>query len=154
MAKLSPEELEQKIHSLLREQPVHRAPMSLEARVLGEIARRHARPWWQQSYAHWPNAIKLTFLVFATGIAAAVALFSMQLLGLVSGESVTQVLTPLVGAVNTLRHAGSTVVGVFTPSLSDISSTYIYAALAVLGGAYAIMLGLGATAYRVLWQHR
>lgn len=154
MAKLTPEQLEQKIHALLREQPARKAPMSLEARVLGEIARRQALPWWHQSYAYWPNAVKLSFLVLATGVAGIAVLFSMQLLGVVSAESVTQVFSPAVGAFNTLRTAASTVIGLVTPSVSDISSTYIYAALALVGGAYAVMLGLGATAYRVLWQHR
>lgn len=154
MAKLTPEQLEQKIHALLREQPVRRAPSSLEARVMGEIARRQALPWWHQSYAYWPNPIKLTFLVLATGVAGVAVLFSMQLLGLVSADSVTQVFSPVVGAYLTLKTACSTVIGLVTPSLSDISTTYIYAALAVVGGAYAVMLGLGATAYRVLWQHR
>lgn len=48
MARLTPEQLEQKIHAVLREQPTRRAPMSLEARVLGEIAWRQALPWWNR----------------------------------------------------------------------------------------------------------
>ena len=44
MARLTPEQLEQKIHAVLREQPARRAPMSPESRVLGEIARRQALP--------------------------------------------------------------------------------------------------------------
>ncbi len=154
MARLTPEELEQKIHAVLREQPPRRAPMSLEARVLGEIARRQALPWWQQSYAYWPNAVKLSFLVIATGIAGALLLFSMQLLGVVSGESVRQLFEPVFGAVHTLRAGASAVIGLVTPSMPEFSNTFLYGGLAILGGAYAVMLGLGATAYRVLWQHR
>lgn len=154
MARLTPEELEQKIHAVLREQPPRRAPMSLEARVLGEIARRQALPWWHQSYAYWPNAIKLSFLVIATGIAGTVLLASMHMLGVVSGESVRQLLEPLFGAVHTLRAAAAAITGLVTPSLPQLSNTVLYGGLVVLGGAYAVMLGLGATAYRVLWQHR
>lgn len=128
--------------------------MSLEARVLGEIARRQALPWWQQSYAFWPNAVKLSFLVIATGIAGALLLFSMQLLGVVSGESVRQIFEPFVGAVYTLRAGASAVIGLVTPSMPELSNTVIFGGLAIVGGAYAVMLGLGATAYRVLWQHR
>jgi hypothetical protein len=154
MARLTPEQLEQKIHTVLREQPLRRAPMSLEARVLGEIARRQALPWWHQSYAYWPNPVKLSFLVLATGIAGAFLLFSMQLLGVLSGEALRQFFEPAFGAANTLRAAGSALAGLITPVVPEVSSTYLYAGLAVLGGAYAVMLGLGATAYRVLWQHR
>lgn len=154
MARLTPEELEQKIHAVLREQPPRRAPMSLEARVLGEIARRQALPWWHQSYAYWPNAIKLSFLVIATGVAGGVLLASMHMLGLVSGDSIRQLFEPLFGAAHTLRAAGAAVAGLVTPAMPEISNTVLYGGLAVVGGAYAVMLGLGATAYRVLWHHR
>ncbi|MDB4473611.1 hypothetical protein N9023_01270 [Opitutaceae bacterium] len=154
MARLTPEQLEQKIHAVLREQPARRAPMSLEQRVLGEIARRQALPWWQRSFVYWPNSVRLTFLVVATGIAGAVLLFSMQLLGLVSADSITQLAEPVRGAWNTLRVAGSTIGGLVAPTMPELNAKYLYAGLAVVGGAYAVMLGLGATAYRVLWQNR
>ncbi|GAB5562774.1 MAG: hypothetical protein SynsKO_44210 [Synoicihabitans sp.] len=154
MARLTPEELEQKIHAVLREQPTRRAPSSLESRVLGEIARRQSLPWWQRSYVYWPNAVKLAFLVIATGIAGAVLIFSMQLMGVVSADSVNNLIAPVQGAWNTLRVAGRTLVGLVAPNLPEITSTYLYAGLAIVGGAYAVMLGLGATAYRVLWQNR
>ncbi|MBT5903851.1 MAG: hypothetical protein HOH58_17255 [Opitutaceae bacterium] len=154
MARLTPEQLEQKIHAVLREQPARRAPMSLEQRVLGEIARRQALPWWQRSFVYWPNSVRLAFLVIATGIAGAVLLFSMQLLGLVSADSVTQIVEPVQGAWNTLRVAGSTIGGLIAPNMPELNATYLYVGLAVVGGAYAVMLGLGATAYRLLWQNR
>ena len=154
MARLTPEQLEQKIHAVLRDQPQRKAPVSLEARVLGEIARRQALPWWHKSYVYWPNPVKLSFLVLATGVAAAALLASMQLFGFVSAESVRGCLEPGTGAINTLRVVGSALVGLVTPTLPEFSAAYLYAGLAILGGAYAVMLGLGATAYRVLWQHR
>lgn len=154
MAKLTPEELEQKIHALLREQPVRRAPVSLESRVLGEIARRQALPWWQQSYSYWPNPMKLAFMVLATGATGVAVLLSMQVVGLVSAESVSQVFAPITGAWHTLSVLGGALGGIVRPYLPNLSSTYLYAALAVVGGAYALMLGLGATAYRLLWQQR
>lgn len=154
MARLTPEQLEQKIHAVLRQQPPRSAPASLEARVLGEIARRQALPWWHQSYAYWPHSIKLAFLVVATGVAGALLLGSMHLLGVISGDLVEQLVTPVFGAAHTLRSACSALIGLVSPSWPELSSTYLYAGLAVVGGAYAVMLGLGATAYRVLWQHR
>jgi len=67
---------------------------------------------------------------------------------------VQNVFQPLVGAWQTLKVAGTAIAGLFSFTMPQISSTWLYAGLAVLGGAYAVMLGLGATAYRVLWQHR
>lgn len=154
MARLTPEQLEQKIHAVLREQPARRAPMSLEQRVLGEIARRQTLPWWQRSFVYWPNSMRLAFLVVATGIAGAVLLFSMQLFGLVSADAITQITEPVRGAWNTLRVASSTIGGLVAPNMPELNTNYLYAGLAIVGGAYAVMLGLGATAYRVLWQNR
>jgi len=82
MARLTPEQLEQKIHAVLREQPMRRAPMSLEDRVLGEITRRQALLWWHQSFSFWPTPVRLAFLVIASGLVAVALLFSMQLMGL------------------------------------------------------------------------
>jgi len=154
MARLTPEQLEQKIHAVLREQPLRPAPRSLEARVRGEIARRQALPWWHRSYACWPQPIKLTFLVVATGLAAAMLLLFMPVLGVVSGDALRQIFQPISGVVHTLRAASSALLGLVTPTVPEISSTYLYGGLAIISGAYAVMLGLGATAYRVLWQHR
>jgi len=154
MARLTPEELEQKIHAVLRDQPVRKAPLSLEARVLGEIARRESLPWWHQSYAYWPNPVKLAFLVLATGLAGSMLLYSMHWIGVMSAESFQQITDPVSGAFNTLRAASSALIALVNTNLPEFSSTYVYAALALLGGAYAVMLGLGATAYRILWQHR
>jgi hypothetical protein len=38
--------LERLIHETLRELPARQAPSSLENRVLAELARRTALPWW------------------------------------------------------------------------------------------------------------
>jgi hypothetical protein len=78
----------------------------------------------------------------------------MQVVGLISAESVQQVFAPVTGAWNTLKVLGGALGGIVRPYLPNLSSTYLYAALAVVGGAYALMLGLGATAYRLLWQQR
>lgn len=154
MARLTPEQLEQQIHAVLREQPLRRAPMSLEDRVLGEISRRHALPWWRQSFTYWPTPMRLCFLVLVSGAVALALLWSMQVVGLVSQSAVDNVFQPLVGAGHTLKLAASAVAGLGAAIMPEITTSWLYAALAVIGGAYAVMLGLGATAYRVLWQHR
>ena len=154
MARLTPEELEKKIHAVLREQPVRRAPVSLEARVLGEITRRQTLPWWHQSFSYWPNPVRLAFLVVSTGIVAVALLYSMHVMGVVSQSAMENVFEPVKGAGTTLKVAGTALWGLVSHVVPEISNQWLYGGLAVLGGAYAVMLGLGATAYRVLWQHR
>lgn len=155
MARLTPEQLEQQIHAVLREQPTRRAPMSLEARVMGEIARRQAQPWWQKSFSYWPSSVRLAFVVVATGLMAAMVLGSMQVFGVVSAETTSQIVRPFTDAWATLRAAGSALASLKPDFMSGISHQWLYLALGVIGAAYAMMIGLGATAYRVLWaQHR
>src|SRR5262245_18790950 len=56
------QKLEQFIDQALRQQPTLRAPASLQARVLTELARRAALPWWRCSFSHWPMAAKAIFV--------------------------------------------------------------------------------------------
>jgi hypothetical protein len=154
MARLTPKQLEQKIHAVLRDQPPRRAPMSLEARVLGEIARRQALPWWHKSFAYWPNPVRIGFMVVATGLVAMAVLGSMQLAGVVSWQTVSTLFRPVVDAVATLRSAGVAIGSIGKTMLPGFSSQWPYVALGVIGAAYAMMFGIGATAYRVFWQRR
>jgi hypothetical protein len=48
------ERLEQLLGRTVRDLPLRRAPLELELRVLGELERRQASPWWRLSFAHWP----------------------------------------------------------------------------------------------------
>ena len=49
-----PRQFEQFVGSVLRQQPLHQAPVTLEARVLRELALQAARPWWQLGFSRWP----------------------------------------------------------------------------------------------------
>lgn len=154
MARLTPAQLEQKLQAVLRAQPLRPAPRTLEARVLGEIARRQALPWWHQSFAFWPQPVKLAFLVLGVGLAALALLFSMHVLGVINTRAIQQVFEPLATAGHTLRLAVMSVSEMIGRLVPEVSPTVVYGGLALVGGAYAVMLGLGATAYRVLWSHR
>lgn len=155
MARLTPEQLEQQIHAVLRDQPPRRAPLSLEARVLGEISRRQALPWWRKSYTYWPQSVRLIFMVVSVACVAGGLLGSMHLAGLLSAQTFAPIVQPVVGAIATLRAAGHALYELVRPLAPSISTSWLYVALAVIGAAYALLVGLGATAYRVLWHpHR
>src|SRR5437773_8945657 len=62
------ERLERVVDRTLRELPPRRAPISLEQRVLAEIARRVALPWWHKSFAHWPVPVRAVFMVVLAGV--------------------------------------------------------------------------------------
>jgi hypothetical protein len=149
MNPLTPEELEQRLHRALRDVPLHRAPDTLEDRVLAVLAARAARPWWQRSYSHWPVAARSVFLVGSATVAALVIIASVA--GLQQAGSLIE--TPVAGVrdqVAQARAAGSVLADLGRGWLPEIPSLWLYGVLGAAAAAYATLLGLGAAAYRLL----
>src|SRR5687767_1926505 len=61
--KPTPEQLERFVDKALRDQPLQRAPGDLESKVMAAIAHGAVTPWWHNSFAHWPMAARVLFLV-------------------------------------------------------------------------------------------
>lgn len=153
MDRPTPEEIEQRLHQALRALPARRAPSTLEQRVLAAIAERQARPWWHQSYAYWPTPVRMAFFVLSAALAAVVIGAAATLLpgfGATAGQPVEATL----GWFAQIRATGSALAEVGGRLLPSVSMTWIYVGLAVFAGLYATLIGLGAAAYRVLWQNR
>lgn len=153
MDRPTPDEIEQRLHQALRGLPSRRAPSSLEQRVLAAIAERQARPWWHQSYAYWPTPVRLAFFVLSAALAAVVIGAAATLLPGV-GATAGQPVEATLGWFAQIRSTGSALADVGRRILPAVSSTWIYAGLALFAGLYATLIGLGAAAYRVLWQNR
>ena len=77
--------LERLTAEVLRELPPRRAPRTLEARVLAELERRAAKPWWQSSFMEWPALVRILFVLasIVTGVLAVRG--STWLFGIFSG---------------------------------------------------------------------
>jgi hypothetical protein len=122
----------------LHELPLRRAPLTLESRVLGELQRRAALPWWRRSFAYWPPLARAAFLVICG------ALIRLAFLG---G-------TTAVAGVRSLSW-----VGVLTASAGNLAAllahtappTWAYEGIAVCAVLYAVLFGLGAAVYRTLY---
>lgn len=138
------EKLERLIEGALSGLPLRRAPDLLQRRVLDEIARRAAAPWWRRGFAQWPIAARAGFVIVCVMLAG-VSLTSglMQQFG-------TQTLTwaqPLIGLMASIGAVTALAVSLVPPLL-------IYLALGVGALLYALLFGLGAFAYRTLYlQH-
>lgn len=153
MDRPTPEDIEQRLHQALRGLPARRAPSSLEQRVLAAIAERQARPWWHQSYAYWPTPVRVAFFVLSAALAAVVIGAASTILpgfGATAGQPVEATL----GWFAQLRATGATLVDVGGRLLPSVSLSWIYIGVAVITALYATLFGLGAAAYRVLWQSR
>ena len=133
--------LQQLLDRTLRELPLRRAPPTLEARVIGELERRAALPWWRRSFAHWPLLARAGFLVLC-GV-----LIRLAFLG---GTAAVAGVDSLVWA----RQAGMLVMslGNLAAVIARLSPPHwLYEGAAVCGVLYAVLFGLGAVVYRLLY---
>jgi hypothetical protein len=132
---------QQLLDRTLRELPLRHAPPTLEARVIDELERRAALPWWRRSFAHWPLLARAAFLVLCG------ALIRLAFLG---GAAAVAGVDSLVWA----RQAGILVMslGNLAAAIARISPPHwLYEGAAVCGALYAVLFGLGAVVYRLLY---
>jgi hypothetical protein len=146
----APEKLEQLIDELARSQPARRAPASLAARVLAQIASQQVRlPWWRKGFAYWPLAARGVFLVASYGF------IRLALAGVMSVVDVLR--TSDVAAAETLNRTGEAVsatVSLGSLVLHAIPPVWLYNGAALGFALYAVLFGLGTIAYRTLYVQR
>ncbi len=148
-----PDPLEKKIHEALRALPHRRAPASIEARVLAEIARRDALPWWKRSWSYWPAAVRWLFLVVSaalcgTAIAGGMAFFQggfRSALGTVAIGPM-QVASELVASGHALLVA-------FHQMVALVPAPWFYGVIGGIVFLYLVFFAVGAGVYRLVWKN-
>ncbi len=147
-----------KLERLVREAtaglPARRAPRSLEQRVLMELERRAARPWWRKSFLHWPMPARVGFLV--SSVVVAQMLFMLGMWGTAGFEMahLRDVFMQQFGWMErglTVFHA---VRGFADILARNIPAAWFYGALAFFAMLYLTLFGLGAAAYKALHVQR
>jgi hypothetical protein len=143
----APEQLERFVDKALRDQPLQRAPSDLESKVMAAIAHRAATPWWHGSFANWPMAARVLFLV-------ASAVFVK--LGLEAAAVIVGPIDPAARGAALFAelawiHALFVSIGAVLRSLPAL---WVYCGLAVLGALYLMLFGVSAAAYRTLYASR
>jgi len=152
--KPSPEELAQTIHRTLRSVPLHRAPRTLEGRVLAAIEARAALPWWRQSFAQWPMPARVAFLISSAAVAKLVLMATVWVMaGFDSAQFASAFSAPQawIGTGSSIVQGISACAGTLYRSIPPL---WLYGGLAFVGAMYAALFGLGATAYRTLYANR
>lgn len=152
--KRSPEELEKFIHQTLRSLPDRRAPRTLEARVLAAIAARAELPWWKQSYARWPLAVRCAFLLVSGAIAKAVIMATVWAMSGAEGAQLAHTVASEFAWVSRLSAMMTGIADLGALLLRSIPPIWLYGSLAGFALIYATLFGLGATAYRTLYANR
>ena len=146
--------LERAIHRTLRSLPARPAPRSLEQRVLAEIARRAALPWWRKSFVHWPVPARAGFSVLLVG---AVKLALMGAVWVMAGFDVAQFREAFAMQFNWMESGFAVVRAIadfFAIMGRNVPTLWIYAGLAFFATMYAALFGLGAAAYKALYADR
>lgn len=147
-------QLERLIDGVLRQQPPLTAPRGLQARVLAEIERRAALPWWRKQFSHWPLAARMAFVLAAAGFAKLAVTASLWIATGMRSSQLTQAVAPEVTRLQT-AHGVVTAMGDFGALLiRSIPSFWIYGGLFCIAALYVALFGLGAVAYRTLYAHR
>jgi hypothetical protein len=147
-----PEKLESFVNQLARGQPLRRAPPSLEARVLAQLALQQTpMPWWRKGFTHWPLAARVAFLIASYGFVRLAIAGVMSMIAFVSSREVAATAISWahlgVEALSATASMSSLIVRAIPPS-------WLYG-MAVCGFAlYALLFGLGTVAYRTLYVER
>jgi len=151
---MQPDPLEKLIHQTLRSLPDHKAPSTLEARVLAEIARRQTQTTQSRSWSTWPAPLRVAFLVFSATVCALLIAAGMILF-----RGGPQAILAIVGAnpLQGLLNFGGTLratVAACGDLVHLIPQTWLYVGLAAFVSVYGALFGISATAYRTLWKTR
>jgi hypothetical protein len=139
-------ELERLLLRTLGDHPDRPAPITLEARVQGELARRAALPWWRRSFSHWPSSVRVVFTVICLGLGGVALLIGGWVVGLVNS-----VHAPTLPGARSLRTLLDAVGGLTAPLFHAIPATWVYDGIAASVALYAALFGLAVAAYQSLY---
>ena len=148
------QKLERLIHATLRELPPQRAPDSLAARVLAELARRAALPWWRQSFVHWPLPARAVFVVASAAFAKVGIMAAVWAMAGFDGTAFREAFSTQFAWVRAAASVGNAFGDFCTVMLHSIPPLWLYGAAAVVGALYFTLFGLGTFAYRTLYANR
>jgi hypothetical protein len=148
------QKLERLLHQTLRELPARRAPRTLEERVMAEIARRAALPWWKQNFAHWPMAARIGFMVASAGFAKVAIMLAVWITGGFSAAHFHEVFATQYAWFDALAVVGAALRDFVVATINGIPPLWLYGGLAVVAALYMALFGLGAAAYRTLYTSR
>ena len=154
MERLTPEQLEQLVHTALRSLPDRRAPGSLETRVLAALERQAALPWWHRSWNYWPQGVRALFLVFCGAVAAGLVFAGLYVQAGFDSAQFQHAIAPALTLVDGLVAAERWLADFVDLLVRQIPAWWLYGAAAFVAGLYAMLFGLGAAAYRTFWSHR
>ena len=145
----SEQKLERAMNQALKGLPLRRAPSTLELRVANELQRRAALPWWRVSFAHWPVAPRVAFVVICIVLVAATILGGIS--AFVGVRSLNEVAALALSWAHPFLAVLSSAGGVTALLVHVIPPLWLYGGMTLGIVLYVALFGLGAAAYRTLY---
>lgn len=136
-------ELERQLTRTLQDQPLRRAPSTLERRVLAQIEAGAATARWRRGFTHWPVAARIAFIAASIGVVKLAFMVTMWLSTPIGSPALPFDLPSQVAWVQTLLVAFASVVRTVPP-------IWFHAGVVILLLMYAALFGIGASAYRTV----
>ncbi len=143
------QKLEQVVHQALAGLPPRRAPSTLESRVTNELARRAQLPWWRASFANWPAAARVIFILVCAALVAASILGGVS--AYLGDRSFDEASALLLSWAHPFLTVVSSAGGLLTLLVRVIPPAWLYGTLGLGAFLYVTLFGLGAAAYRTLY---
>jgi hypothetical protein len=145
------EKLDRLVSQVLRDQPLRRAPASLENRVLGELAARARLPWWRRGIASWPAAMRIPVLAGCAVCVPVVWILSVWLAErLVAVTTHPGVVQPIANVLDAGRAAAA-LGAVAAHIIQSIPREWLLGGILATGALYAALFALLAAGYSLLW---
>jgi len=144
------ERLERLMAQVLAGQPPRRAPATLGDRVMAELARRAALPWWRRGFSDWPLGARVA-LVLALGLLLALVLALAGRATEGVGATLSADVAGTVDGWSAALHALGSVAGEIAGLLRRaVPTAWLYGCAAMVAALYVSFVGLGAATYKVL----
>jgi hypothetical protein len=141
------DKLERLIGGALREQPLRRAPSSLESRVLAAIESHAVASPWKRGFVHWPLLARAAFILASFGIVKFASLAAGWTASAVDASS-------LVADASSRVSWIKVVASVIFDSLHSLPDSFLWGGFSIVATLYAAFFTLSAIAYRALFATR
>ncbi|HVY81618.1 MAG TPA: hypothetical protein VG994_11590 [Steroidobacteraceae bacterium] len=146
--------IERLVDSVLRRQPPRSAPPTLQARVLAEIERRAALPWWHHSFLHWPLVVRIAFILALLGVVKLALSGVMMALARLQSQPLVETLARPLSWAHASAGVFSKIASLAAVVFQAFPPIWLYMGAGVALTLYLALVILGTTAYRTLYVNK
>ena len=150
----TPDRLEQWLTRQVQSLPLRSAPRTLSTRVMTELQRRAALPWWRKSFLCWPVSAQMALVAACLGLAN-ISVGLLRWLNVAPrGEELSVLIDRPVTWLEWFASALHGAQAFCELLLRHLPSVWLYGGLLTVLLLYATLCGIGAAAYRTLYADR